>query len=160
MSDNMNLRALTPSRKKLLAGDVFAMMPADGRYLFGRVISTRAMIGPMKGCVLIYIYRLRRDTKDLPMSSKLRPDQLLLPPLMTNHLPWARGYFETVAHLPLEPGDMLRPHCFRRYDGQYFDEANHKLAGPVGPVGDWALHSYRTIDDELSKALDIPLAPD
>jgi hypothetical protein len=85
---------------------------------------------------------------------------LMVPPIMTNRLPWSKGYFENVDHWPFERGDVLEQHCFRRSNGQYFDEANHELPGPVEPVGDWGLHSYRTIDDEISEALRLPLAPD
>jgi hypothetical protein len=38
-----NLRVLRPSRKKVRAGDVFAMQMPDDLYLFGRVISTDAV---------------------------------------------------------------------------------------------------------------------
>ena len=43
---------------------------------------------------------------------------------------------------------------------QYFDEYSNKLAKPSSPIGDWGLDSYRTIDDAISEALGIPLAPD
>jgi hypothetical protein len=38
-----NLRVLRPSRKKVRAGDVFAMQMPDDLYLFGRLISTDAV---------------------------------------------------------------------------------------------------------------------
>jgi hypothetical protein len=42
----VNLKLLRPSRKRLAAGDIFVMLPPDGKYLFGRVISTEARAGP------------------------------------------------------------------------------------------------------------------
>jgi hypothetical protein len=160
VAEDTNLRVLKTSRRKPKVGDVFAVQTPDRKYLFGRVIDAKAAIGPMKGCILIYLFRTRSDSKNPPARGELAPTNLLLPPLITNQLPWSRGYFETIAHSPLEPGEVLEQHCFRRSNGQYFDEANNELPGPVEPVGDWGLQSYRTIDDEISDALGFPRVPD
>lgn len=156
-----NLRVLKPSRKRPVAGDLFAMQLPDERYLFGRVVSTEAMAGPsMGGAIMIYVYRPLFPSKDVPERAELSVEQLLVPPMMTNRLPWSRGYFETVARWPLEPGDVLGQHCFRSWVGRYFDEAGNELPRAVEPVGDYGLHSYRTIDDEISDALGFEQAPD
>jgi len=63
-----------------------------------------------------------------------------------------------VTNRPLSTGDRLDQHCFKDTRGWYFDEARNRLESPVPPVGQWGLHSYRTIDDENSKALGIPLS--
>jgi hypothetical protein len=59
---------------------------------------------------------------------------------------------------------VLAVHCFREIltpgSFRYYAEHNHRLERPVEPVGDYVLHSYGTIDDLVSKALGIPLAPD
>lgn len=156
-----NLRVLKPSRKKPRAGDLFVMQLPDERYLFGRVVSTDAEIGPMKDVILVYVYRQRFDSKDAPPRSELSPERLLVSPIMTNRLPWSKGHFETVEHWPLEAGDVLPQHCFlSAARGRYFDEKGNELPGPVEPVGDWGLHSFRTIDDEISDALGLERAPD
>lgn len=156
-----NLRVLKPSRKKPKPGDFFVMQLPDERYQFGRVITTEALIGPMKDVILIYIYRPRSDLKELSERSELSPDRLLVSPIMTNRLPWSKGYFETITHSSLEPGDVLPRHCFlSSAQGRYFDEKGEELAGPIEPVGDWGLHSYRTIDDQISDALGFERVPD
>jgi len=159
----MRLRVLKqPSRTKLRAGDVFAMVPPDGMYLFGRVIfaDLPRERAPMPGANLIYVYRHRASSKE-PDRAMLDPEDLLLPPLFINGLPWAKGYFEIVAHWPLEPGDLRSQHCFLSASrGSYFDEKGDALRGPVEPVGDWGLHSHRTIDTAISDALRINLSPD
>ena len=157
-----NLRVLKPSRKAPSAGDVFVMQPPDDRYVFGRVMSTEAMAGPsMPGAILIYVYRPRSESKELPPRSELSPQRLLVSPMMTNRLPWSKGYFETVAHWPLEPDDVLPQHCFlSAARGRYFDDKGNELPGPIEPVGDYGLHSYRTIDDAVSGALGLDRVPD
>lgn len=162
MSDVLtNLQVLKPSRKKPQAGELFAMQLPDDRFLFGRVVTTEAMAGPsMGGAILIYVYRPRFDSKEVPERSALSAGELLVSPMMTNRLPWSKGYFETVAQWPIKAGDVLEQHCFRRWDGRYFDEALNEVPGAVEPVGDYGLHSYRTIDDEVSDALGFERAPD
>lgn len=161
MPESTNLRVLRPSRKKPVAGDVFVMQLPDDRYVFGRVVSTEAEIGPMKDVILIYAYRPPFESKEVPDRSKLSPDRLLVSPMLTNRLPWSKGYFETVAHRPLEPDDVLSQHCFlSAARGRYFDEKGNELPGAIEPVGDWGLHSYRTIDDEISDALALERAQD
>ena len=95
-----------------------------------------------------------------PDRAHLSPSALLVPPMMTNRLPWSRGYFQTVAQWPLKPGDTLAQHCFLSpLRGRYFDETYNELPGPVEPVGALVLDSYRTIDDVISEALGVDLVP-
>lgn len=157
-----NLQVLKPSRKAPRAGDVFVMQLPDDRYIFGRVVSTEAMAGPsMSGAILIYVYGRRFDSKVVPERPELSRDQLLVSPMMTNRLPWSKGYFETVAHWPLESGDVLPRHCFlSAARGRYFDEKGNELPGSIEPVGDYGVHSYRTIDDAVSAALGFDRAPE
>lgn len=159
--ENMNLRVLKPSRKKLHVGDVFVMQLPDNCYSFGRVVSLDTEIVSMKGVILIYVYRERSDRKVPPDNEALSPNRLLMPPIMTNRLPWSRGYFETLVNRPLDDHDTLGVHCFRDFlTGRYFDEALNELSGPTEPVGEYGLHSYRTIDDKIGSALGLELAPD
>ena len=72
----------------------------------------------------------------------------------------AMGYFEHVENCPLSAMDRLPQHCFKDTRGWYFDERSRRLPGAVEPVGEWGVDSYRTIDDEISKALGIPLSPE
>jgi hypothetical protein len=157
----MNLAVLTKRRRSPRVGDVFAMKPPDGQFLFGRVMSLNANPLGVGDAVLIYIYAARsNDKNDVPA---LRVSELLVAPIMTNRQPWTLGYFEVVDERPLAPGDRLPRHCFlfqAPTPVEYRDEMGNRLPGPVPPVGFWGLHSYRTIDDEISRALGIPLPPE
>ena len=79
---------------------------------------------------------------------------------MTNHLPWTTGYFQFIENRALVPMDRLPRHCFKDSRAWYFDEYGKGLSKPAEPVGDWGLHSFRTINDAISKALGIPVARD
>ena len=91
---------------------------------------------------------------------ELLREQLLVPPMMTNDLGWTKGYFEFVEHRELSPLNLLPQHCFKDSDGRYFDEKSNRLRAPVEPVGQWGLQSFRTIDDDISKAIGIALVLD
>ena len=164
MTEQTNLAVLTPSRKRLQPGDIFAMLPPDGKYLFGSVIATDARVGPMEKLVLIYIYASRSDDKQAGIDLPLVVEDLLVPPTLTNRLPWSRGYFESIGTREISELDVMRPHWFKnRTYGTYFDAHSMPLSGPPDVperlVGRQALNSYRTIDDSVSSALGIPLVP-
>ncbi len=67
----MNLAVLKKTRRAPEVGDIFVMQPPDGQFLFGRVIDVAAEIGPMKDCILIYVYRSRASEK-VPVPELLR----------------------------------------------------------------------------------------
>jgi hypothetical protein len=157
-----NLQVLKPSRKAPKAGDIFVCHPVGRGYFFGRVVATDARIRTMENCILLYVFAIESESKTPP--ERLSAMQLLIPPLMTNRLPWSRGYFETVANRSFEPGERLPVHCFhdlffKRY-ARYWDEYNHELPQKREPCDTYGLHSYRTIDNAISDALGIPRVPD
>lgn len=158
MTATSNFQVLRASRKPLRAGDIFALHLVDGRYLFGRVVLADIPedLAPTPNCNLLYIYQDSSDAKTLDLTL-LTPDHLLIPPIFTNRLAWSRGYFETVAHQPVVPDDLLPQHCF--YDvltRGYLDETGAPLPVPSKPCGIWGLASYQAISKEISEALGLP----
>ena len=157
-----NLRVLRPSRKAQQPGDVFVVQLPNLTYRFGRVIRTDATWTLAQGAgpaILIYLYKTASNDAGLPSRDELHPGGLLLPPIMTNRLPWSKGYFDTIGHRALDQHDVLARHCFlSAARGTYFDDDGRSLPGPIEPVGDFGLHSFRTIDDAISDALLIPRA--
>jgi hypothetical protein len=154
----MNLQRLRSSRKKPVAGDIFALHPVGRDYYFGRVIMVGTRVVSLPGNLLIYLYDAHGAAKE--SVPDLRRDRLLVAPMVTNRLPFSKGYFEVVASRPLGKDDVLPVHCFRSSSGKYFDEQRRPLRRKVRPCGELGLHSFRTIDDAVSEALGIPLACD
>jgi len=152
----MNMKVLKRQRK-LVVGDIFALQILPKQYHFGRIIRLDAKIVAFRDCILGYVYNATSDSKtDIPELSK---NDLLIRPFMTNQQPWTKGYFEIVRREPLEPEDVLTPHCFE-LNGMFFDEYNNRLPERIEPCGFHGLGSYRTIDVEISRALGIPLSED
>lgn len=161
MDLDTNLRYLKRSTKTPKPGDVFAMLPPDGKYLFGRVIDASIDRGraPMPNSNLLYIYSVRSESQD-PALDELTPGNLLIPPLFTNKKGWTKGIYKTVKNVPLAPEDRLSQHCFWSPIRQsYLDLDMQPLDEPVEPCGSWGLESYRMIDDHISDALGIGRAP-
>ncbi|WP_426004559.1 Imm26 family immunity protein [Paenarthrobacter sp. NyZ202] len=104
-----NMRVLNPSRIKNRAGSVFTLQMPDGLFSFGRLVSTDVNAGMGPGAQLIYVFSYRSQSKELPLRTELRSKKLLLPPLMTNRLPWTRGYFETIAATNIQGHRKKRP---------------------------------------------------
>jgi hypothetical protein len=147
-------RVQNPTRKRPKTGDIFAMRLEDG-YLFGRVVSTDARFDALASTVnLVYIFSDVHASASPPDRRSLVPSNLLIAPVMTNNQGWLKGYFLTVANMPVAQGEVLDQHCFKSLvDGSYWDENLNRLGGPVEPVGFHGLDSYVTIDALVRKAL-------
>jgi hypothetical protein len=159
-SPQTNLKLLRRSYEQPEPGDIFAMQLPDDAYLFGRVIGAELQPAPMPHCYLIYVYADRSPNKK-PALELLRPDRLLIPPVFINRMPWTKGYFENVDHQDLRDVHLLKQHCF--WDAaraRYLDLQQNPLPSEVQPCGDWALSSYRWLDDQVSDALGIPRVPE
>lgn len=158
-----NLQVLRPSRKTPMAGDIFAMLLPDETHIYGRVIDadiTDPRRAPMPGSYLIYVYR-HRSTGEQPDVAELSPANLLLPPVFINKMPWTKGYFETVESAAITPADVLPSVSYWDAARSCFVDSNRNvLPAEVQPAGDWALMSYRWLDDQISDALGIPRVPE
>lgn len=155
-----NMKVLKKTRKKVNLGDIFSFQILEGKFHWGRIVSLTANVGGFDDCVLIYIYATTtKDGQTVP--SSLNVDDLLLAPIATNELPWKKGYFQLVDNQELTNTDLLAVHCF--YDvlfKKHFDDAGNQLDKPYEPCGISGLDSYLTIDDKISEALGLELAPD
>lgn len=155
----VNMCPLRKSRPSLQPGDIFTYLMLDQLFRFGRVIRTDANIGCFPNCILLYFYKATSKSKSVVPG--LHKTELLIPPVCTNRQAWLKGYFETLVSKALTPEDVLDPHCFwSPIQKCYFDLDGHRLPKRYEPCGDYGVDSYRTIDDQISKALGIPLAPD
>lgn len=159
----MNLLKLQPSRKRLKEGDIFVMLPPDKKYLFGRIMSLDAKIGFFSNVILIYVYKARSESKKEIPYGNLIPANLLIPPMGINRLPWSKGYCEVVENQRIKDNEKLPRNVFWSVAREkYFDDKQNEVLDPPTdiPIGVYGLSSYRVLDDEISKALGISLAPD
>ena len=149
----MNLKIITPTRKRPKTGDIFIFKMTATTWHFGRVIRADAKMGPFKGAVLVYLYRtISYAEHPLP---DLKLEDLLMPPLIVDVGLWTKGYFKTVTSQDLADGDVLKHHIFRnRMNKKLFDELGNQLVVSEGPVGDYALLNYSAVNRLLCDALE------
>ncbi|TMO83854.1 Imm26 family immunity protein [Pseudoalteromonas ruthenica] len=154
-----NMKRLKKNKQKPALGDIFSFQILDDKYHWGRVVSLTASVGGFDNCILIYIYKVQTETNDeVP---ELITSDILLAPIATNELPWKKGYFNNFENKTLSSDDLLQVHCF--YDvlfKKYFDDKGRQLESVYEPHGIYGLDSYRTIDDKVSEAIGLELAPD
>lgn len=112
MDDYTDLIAMKKTRKKPRDGDVFALQPAPGMYYFGKVIQARteSIYSMLDGWTLIYIYKYRSASKDMPPG--LEDEELLFAPVVVNHQPWLKGYFETVGNVAVSEKEKNLDYVF------------------------------------------------
>jgi len=125
-----------------------------GDYVFGRVVGDAV---PLFGysALLLYVYNTVSASPSPPLDA-MSPARLLFPPVLTNRLGWRRGYFETVATVPLCEDMVLSQHCFAELAGsppKYYDAEGAELPQRLDPCGDWALSSFETISMRIETAL-------
>lgn len=167
-----NLEVLQRSRTLSEKGDIFVFKPAGRGFYYGRVIIPQVQLMPLLPSPsprkkpdpdwvgnLVYIYDVHSPQK-LPVPP-LHRDRLLIAPLILDLYCWKLGYVETVASAPLKKDDVLPSHCFVRVPKKdYVDEYGRLLAHRTEPCGTYGLTPFRGFDDEISRALGIPPAPD
>ncbi|HEY0838816.1 MAG TPA: hypothetical protein VGD74_01385 [Vulgatibacter sp.] len=118
-------------------------------HLFGVVIANDAVVGPWKNCVLAYLYDLRSEEPVAPGKDDFLRAELLVPPFITNRVPWLEGYFETVGLVDVG-GIRMGCHSFRHpIFGYLMDEYGNTLREPCGVVGEWSLMGYRGVAKEV-----------
>jgi Immunity protein 26 len=154
----MNLKVLKKSRILPAVGDIFVLQlgPLPDRYFFGRVVKTDAKVGGFNDTIPIYIYSTTSPSKTIDFP--LTPGDLLVPPVATNRQPWNKGYFEMIGHQQLTSTDLLPRHVFRDpLRKRLFDDCGREVTSFDGLIGTDGLHSYQTIDYEISRALGLAL---
>ena len=136
---------MTSPHRPPRVGDVFAVRTPSAADVFGRIVSTSAIVGPIHDCQLVYVYR--------PRSRRTLAD-LLTAPMLTSRAPWSRRYFEIVASEPLLPGDFLERHGFRGRAGALYDEESRPIDRAPEPIGEWRLHEdVATIEAAIREGL-------
>ena len=158
-----NLEVLKKTHKRPKVGDVFLFKPTNKPFYFGRVIETSAdaSLGPIGN--LLYLYNSCSEKKD-SIPNLLR-ENLLIPPLITNKLPWSMGYFETVANRPLLETEKFQRHYFKSKNpylngkDYFYDEFSAEIPGSkVGsPLGKYGQIGIISISVDVSRALNIPI---
>jgi hypothetical protein len=155
---SINMEYLKRSTKKPQPGDIFVFKNKHAGYMFGMVVTDKAKGGGFDDTILVYIYNNVQKNRD-PMP-ELKPENLIIPPIHINQLGWTDGFFITIGNKEIKKEDLLSQNCFYSYTTKkYYDEYGNLLKKRYDPCGVYGLANHRHIDDQVSKALGVPLAP-
>ncbi|MGB4762207.1 MAG: hypothetical protein WBP12_02510 [Candidatus Saccharimonas sp.] len=159
MSEPTNIIAGPSSRKRGHAGDGFFLEVQGIGFLVGRLLSTDAFwsVG-QSGANMVQIFNTVFNSREEAFRGRV--ENLLIAPVLTNNLPWSKGYFQA---LPEEATTTfatphMNYHFFHAQTAAYYDHTGRVVPHPEQPVGEFLLDSYLTIDDKVSDALGIERA--
>ena len=154
-----NLQIQRPFRKQLHPGNVFCLRYAQNLYFFGRIIALGVVFGGFPGGIRVHVYRKKSDSEVIPQG--LIESDLLIAPQHINRLGFSRCYMPVVGNIPLCAADTRSDVCY--YDAvrsRFVDESGQVLDRRRAIVGEYGMGNYRTMDDQISRALGLPLAMD
>jgi hypothetical protein len=106
---------LVNKRQRAKVGDIFRLSPAEGIFLWGRLIERSKFFGEAFPSNLVYIYDVISPNRPAP--DLLSPKNLIIGPSVVNNLGWSRGYWEIIASETIHPTDVLDDHYFVRFHG-------------------------------------------
>ena len=106
---------LTEKRQKAKVGDLFRLSPANGIFVWGRLIKKAHFFGLGFDLNLVYVYDAMGVERPAPKA--LVPGNLILGPSVVNNLGFSRGYWEIVGSGPVIASDMLDRHMFVKLKG-------------------------------------------
>ncbi len=122
------LISMKKSTKKPQEGDVFVLQPIKDMFYYGKVIQTnlRSVNSFINGMTLIYIYKhCSKNNKEIP--NELENEELLIPPVIVNHQPWRKGYFETVGNVGVTERDRNIDFAFWRISTEKYVDINGQV---------------------------------
>lgn len=159
-TEKINLEIQRRAKKPAVDGDVFSLRLKGGKYLYGVVINGKVPMLDWVG-VLVYIYKFESTDRIVPPKESIGTKQLLIPPVILDPACWRTGVVETFHHFDLESVPRLAKHCFWDVvDEQYVDELGNSVPRKSDPCGTYGIAPPRGLDNDVSRALGIPLAPD
>ncbi|MBD5474364.1 MAG: hypothetical protein HDR20_16140 [Lachnospiraceae bacterium] len=150
------LISMKKSRKKPQEGDVFVLQPIKDVFYYGKVIQTnlKSVDSFINGMTLIYIYKYCSNNKVIP--NDLENEELLIAPVIVNHQPWWKGYFETIGNVGVSEND-------RNIDFAFWDILRKKYVDINGQIillnsepkyrSIHGLGSYGVVGKDVQKAL-------
>jgi hypothetical protein len=161
VAEKTNFMQLRKSRHKPVPGDIFAGNILRQRWIVGRVIRCGFTHATAQNCVLLYVYRLC-PTDLMSIVTPILPELLIPPFFMLSNMLWTRGMVTHIRNSPLQASEVLPRHVFRSMTvHKYVNEEGKPVSPPTSNeiVGVDAYRGWGSIDDEVSRALDVPLHP-
>ena len=141
-ASNHQLKVIKKSNLKPVTGDIFVLSPREGIYFYGKVMVANIVRKVpdtfVEGQNVIFIFKSNTHEKTI---DNYVPDydDLLIPPAIVSDIYWKKGYFHTIANIPLtdEEKDLdfgfykihFKGNFFCRETGEVLDKEPRILGG-------------------------------
>ena len=125
------LRVIKRKRKRPQEGDVFVLSPRENVYFYGKVLKSNIETVDnntfIEGNNVIAIFNCK--TRDISLDNyKPNYDDLLIRITIVDYNYWTRGYFYTIANIPLNDYEKNLDYGFFDIDfGKFYKETGERL---------------------------------
>lgn len=125
------LRVIKRKRKRPQEGDVFVLSPRENVYFYGKVLKSNIETVDndsfIEGNNVIAIFNCK--TQDISLDNyKPNYDDLLIRIAIIDHTYWTRGYFYTIANIPLNDYEKNLDYGFFSISfGRFFKETGERM---------------------------------
>lgn len=158
-SSNYRLKVIKKSNLKPVTGDIFVLSPRDGIYFYGKVMVANIVRKVpdtfVEGKNVVFIFKgITQETN----IDKYVPnyDDLLIPPAIVSDDYWKKGYFYTIANLPLTEEEKSIDFGFYKihFKGNFFcKETGEVLSKEPKFLGMHGLTTITGIGTEIEREL-------
>lgn len=113
---------------------VFSYTLGNGCYRWGSVVSEYKGFGLQVPGFLLYLFdAVSQSPDEVP---HLASNKLVVPPIITNTMPWKRGVFRNVADVCLQGDQVMQRHClWSPESNSFWDEHDNRLSEMGYPCG-------------------------
>ncbi len=150
-------RVIKKTRDKPKEGDVFLVRPREGIYFYGRVHKTEiehiANDTFINGKNMVFIFENKTTSLDL---SEYSPnyDKILVGPEIVDDSYWRRGFFFTIANIPIDEYEKNLDYGFYSFGrGGFYKEDGRKLLHQPRFMGTYGIATITGIAYKIEKEL-------
>lgn len=151
------LSVIKRKRGKPKEGDIFLVSPREDVYFYGRVL--KAGINHITNDVFIngksVVFIFKCKTRTLDMSNYVQNyEELLIGPEIVDAIYWTKGYFFTIANIPIDDNEEELDYGFYSVGkGNYFKEDGQELMHQPLLLGTYGIATITGIANNIEKEL-------
>lgn len=151
------LNVIKKVKNKPNEGDVFLVSPRKGIYYYGRVLKTD--IKHIKNDIFIHgknvVFIFKSKTKTLDISNYSQNyEELLTGPEIVDITYWTKGYFYTIANIPIDDYEKELDYGFYSIGkGKFFKEDGYELMHQPLILGTYGIATITGIARNIEKEL-------
>lgn len=151
------LKVIKKTKNKPKEGDIFLVSPREGIYYYGRVLKTEIKHITndtfIHGKNLVFIFKNKTKTLDISNYSQ-NYEELLIGPEIVDATYWTKGFFYTIANIPIDNNEKELDYGFYSIGkGKFFKEDGYELKHQPSFLGTYGIATITGIARNIEKEL-------